>query len=662
MLTHRYGHMVQEYCVERLREVMARRRRRIAALRTRADARAYVRRVRAAARKAFAPFPKRTPLNPTVTGRDACAQYDLEKVVFESRPGFLVTGNLYLPKQDNVSGKHPAVLGLCGHSVAGKAEGAYQSFCQGLAAKGFVVFIIDPISQGERRQFYPGDGGPRPDLCHAHNLMGNQMALVGDFFGTWRVWDAIRALDYLLSRREVDRSRVGVTGNSGGGTLSTYLTALDRRLTMAAPGCYVCSYLSNMETELPSDSEQNPPGILRAGLDQADMLLCYAPRPTLILSQYDDYFSERYARASAEDVQRVHTLLGSCDSADCHVGGQGHGFSRENREAMCAFFLKQAGVGGTSQEKGVRPVEPTRLRAMPRGTGFRSASRRVYEFTAERARELAARRGKPSAEQVKAAARRLLGIPALQGEPHHRPLHGYWDLCEGLNMRRQFAVETDPGIQAIVTTYGPPHGLMHPPKGKVTLYVGHVSGEDDVRQVSEVRRLTRGARPLVVVDPRGIGQSMAKTCGSTDFFEPYGSDFLYASTGEMLGESYLGRRVFDVLRAIDFLLGEGATEVSLMGRGLGSVTAAFAGMLHPSEPRVRLMHYLPSYELIANSPQFSWPLSAILRGCLLHFDLPDVYRALGRRLVKTDPWDEKMRPIKKKAQAEVKRRDREENA
>jgi len=651
MQTFRYAHMVHEYYVRRLREIMARRRERIAALRSRADAEAYVRGVRRAVRRAFGPLPKRTPLNPSVTGRDSYGRYELEKVVFESRPGFLVTGNLYLPAGAGEGEKRPAVLGLCGHFEGGKAAPLYQSFAQGLALKGFVVLVIDPIAQGERRQFYPEDGGRRPGLCHAHNLMGNQMALVGDFFGTWRVWDAMRGLDYLLSRPEVDRSRVGATGNSGGGTLSAYLTALDPRLTMAAPSCFICSYLANMENELPADSEQNPPGVLAAGLDEADLLLCYAPRPTLILSQRDDYFDERYARAAYEDVRRVHALLGSPDSAEYFVGPRSHGFFQENREAMYGFFMKHAGVKGTAAERGVKPVAEDGLRALPRGMSFRRASRRVFEFTADRARELAGRRGKPSPAQVKEAAARLLAIPEVTGPPPYRVLCWAAANAERPKLRSQFAVETEPGIWAIVSVLGGDGGAMHPPRARTTLYVGHVSGLDDVWRVKEVRALARRGT-FAVVDPRGIGESMAMTCGSAEFFAPYGSDFLYASTGEMLGESYLGRRVFDVLRAIDLLLAGGASEVRLVGRGMGAVTAAFAALLHPSEPRVKLLHYLPSYELIATSPRFSWPLSSLVRGCLEHFDLPDVYRALGRRLVKTQPWDERMRPARKRRRSD----------
>ena len=130
-LSNRYPHMVHEYCVRRLRRIAADRRERIASLKTRRDAASYVKRVRSAARKCFAPFPARTPLNARVTGRDDYPRYALEKVVFESRPGFLVTGNLYLPKGD--AGKRPSVLGLCGHSPEGKACDLYQCFSQGLA-------------------------------------------------------------------------------------------------------------------------------------------------------------------------------------------------------------------------------------------------------------------------------------------------------------------------------------------------------------------------------------------------------------------------------------------------------------------------------------------------------------------------------------------------
>ncbi len=183
--------MLHEHYVRRRREVFGRRREKLDSLRTRDDAAAYVRGVRRAARRAFGRMPHRSPLRARITGRDDCGRYVLEKVVFESRPGLLVTGNVLLP-QGSPAGKRPCVLGLCGHSSNGKAYEFYQSFAQGLAVKGFVVLIIDPIAQGERQQFYEADGGPALEGVFAHNMMGNQMSLVGDFFGAWRVWDATR--------------------------------------------------------------------------------------------------------------------------------------------------------------------------------------------------------------------------------------------------------------------------------------------------------------------------------------------------------------------------------------------------------------------------------------------------------------------------------------
>jgi dienelactone hydrolase len=454
-------------------------------------------------------------------------------------------------------------------------------------------------------------------------------------------------LDYLLSRPEVDRTRVGATGNSGGGTLSAYLTALDPRLSMAAPSCFITSYLANVENELPSDSEQNAPRILAAGLDQADLLLCHAPRPTMILTQHDDFFDERFTREAFKDLKKVHALLGSRNSAACFVGRAGHGYHQPAREAMYGFFMKHAGVSGSAKERGVAPVEEKRLYAAPRGQTRAAGSRRVFEFTADTAKALAEKRGKPGAARLIARARKLLALPAVKGPPRYRALrHAGGPGPRGLRFT-QFAVESESGIQAIVTCYDP-DTLVHPPAGEVLLYVGHISSQDDVSRLPELRTLAR-RQPLVAVDPRGMGQSAARACGSPDFFAPYGSDFLYASTGEMLVESYLGRRVHDVMRTVDFLLACGAAKVDLLGRGLGSVLVTFAALLHPSRPRARIWDYLPDFRLLTQSPHYKWPLSSMLRGVLKEFDLPDVYRVLGKRLSRSKPWGPMMTPAKTRA-------------
>jgi len=205
-------------------------------------------------------------------------------------------------------------------------------------------------------------------------------------------------------------------------------------------------------------------------------------------------------------------------------------------------------------------------------------------------------------------------------------------------------VESEPGIQVIVSTFGPEQELMHPPRGDVRVYVGHASGERDLRTEPPVRVLARDRIPLVVVEPRGFGPTRALACGSRRFLEPYGADFLLASIGEMLGESYLGKRVHDLMRALDFLAAGGAQRVELVGRGLGSVIAAFAGLLHPCRPRVLLLDYLPSFDALCRDTLANWPLSSLPRGVLRFFDLPDVYRALGRRLTLRRPAPSRLDP------------------
>lgn len=643
--------MVHEQATSRVREILREREARLASLTTRRQAERYVQDVRDAVARSFGPLPSRTPLRAQLGNVVELPLYGLQTLAFESRPGLTVTGNLYLPRVGMPP--YPAVVGLCGHSESGKAHDLYQSFCQGLASKGFLVLIIDPISQGERTQFRPGDlraargartagPGTLPGLCEGHNLMGNQLVLLGGFFGTWRVWDAMRAVDYLVSRPDVDTARIGATGNSGGGTLSAYLTALEPRLAMAAPSCFICSHGANLENEIPSDAEQNPPGMLSSGLDEADLLICYAPRPTLVLAQRDDFFDARAARRAYDEMRRVHELLGSRGTAAWFCGPRGHGYAQENREAMYRFFMKTAGLRGDHREPEVAVAPAKRLWA----AGGLAPGKRVFDFVQDEADRHASSRRRPRSPDLERRVCRALGLsPRGSGRPpHYRCLVGLRRRNPTLRHQSVFAVESDPGIQVIVSSYGPEQDLMHPPRGEIVVYVGHGDGERDLENVPASRALTRARLPLVVVDPRGFGPTRVLSCGTRRFLEPYGADYLMACTGEMLEESYLGRRVHDLLRALDFLAAEGAVPICIVGRGLGSLLAAFAGLLHPCRPRVRLIDYLPSFDLLCRDPLANWPLSSLPRGVLRSFDLPDVYRALGKRLELKKPAGSRLDP------------------
>ena len=638
MHRNRYGHMVHEYTVGRVREILRERADRLAAVGTRADAEAYVDDVREKAARCFPALPARTELKARITGTANLGDIQLEKVVYESRPGFLVSANLYLPTQFDA--ELPCVLGLCGHSDTGKAYGPYQFFARGLASKGFAVLIVDPVSQGERRQFYSeegvpeGEAGPRSTV--AHNMIGNRMLLTGDFVGSWFAWDAIRGLDYLLDRPETEASRVGVTGCSGGGTQTTQVTALDPRVTMAAPDCYITSWLCNLENELPADAEQNPPRALEFGLDEADLLLAYAPRPTMILAEENCYFDLRGARQAHADMKKIHTLLGSPDSTELSVGHMDHGFHKHAREAMYGFFVKHAGLDVECQEPAMEEIPEAQLHAAE-GEVVPFGSKKTFGFTQARARELCAKRTTLDRAALQETVRSLLNIAMPDTPPHYRYLRrsGGQDAATGKGY--QFSVESEPGIQVILTMFGDLEDQCRRPQGPVSLFVGHLFSEEDCASLPWLQRRLNEGRRILAADLRGTGQSFPTSCGSSDLLEPYGADYLYASFGSMMGESYLGRRVHDLLRTIDFLE-DGGADVHLIGRGVGSVPVALAALLHDSELTCELVHYLPSYQLLIDNPLHNWPFSCFIENCLGTFDLPDIYAALGDRLKKCDPW------------------------
>lgn len=168
--------------------------------------------------------------------------YRVEKIVFESRPAFFVTANLYLPKSGRPP--YPAILFPLGHERGAKAHQAWQRCLAGLARRGFAALAWDPLGQGERIQMYDEDlhDSKLRGSTVEHTVIGMQCLLTGTHLAQYTIWDGIRALDYLLSRPEVDARRVGCTGNSGGGTHTAYLAGLDNRIQVAAPSCYITSW------------------------------------------------------------------------------------------------------------------------------------------------------------------------------------------------------------------------------------------------------------------------------------------------------------------------------------------------------------------------------------------------------------------------------------
>ncbi len=613
------------------------------ALDSKKSAEDYVTQVQGKIMRSFGPLPEKTPLKPRITAKVDRGAYRIENLIFESRPGFLVTANLYVPQ--NRKYPLPGVVGTCGHSVNGKAAESYQAFAQGLARQGYVVLLYDPIGQGERLQ-YPDE--------HLHSTVGasvrehihggNQQYLVGEFFGTWRAWDGIRALDYLLTREEVDPKHLGVTGNSGGGTMTTWLCGVERRWTMAAPSCFVTSFQNNLENELPADTEQCPPNCLALGLDHEDFIAAMAPKPVILLAKELDYFDVRGTLEAYERLKRLYGLLGAEENISMFVGQSYHGYSQENREAMYRWFNQATGVSDALAEPELTIEKDETLWATPRGQVAPEGSRPIYEFTQEKSQQMARQRKAATGDRLIEEVRRAMRLPPRLPEVSYRILRFRAGRQYPTDHAVTYAVASEPGIEVPVVMLSK-EKLMSRPHGDETdciLYVSHHSADQELRDEPLVQELLKAQpdRHFLACDVRGIGDSQPNTCGGSEtFLTPYGNDYFYSAYGIMLGRPYLAQRTLDVLQVLAWLKEVGYCQVHLVGKGWGTLPATFASLLSENVTQVTLKHPLTSYEAVAEAADYHWPLATLLPGVLARFDLPQCYAALKpKKLRQIEPW------------------------
>ncbi len=640
-MLQRFPRTVQEYYIRRVREVERTAAVRRAALRTKADAEAYCRDVREKLQRCFGPLPEKTPLNARVTrvlDRDG---YRIENVIFDSRPGFPVTANLYVPT--GRGGRLPGVIGTCGHSSNGKAADAYQSFAQGLARQGYVVLIFDPMGQGERMQHVDAALKPRFGIGTAEHLhVGARLTLTGEFIGTWFAWDGIRALDYLLTRPEVDPRQVGLTGNSGGGTQAAWLLALEPRFTMAAPSCFITTWRRNFENEEAADTEQCPPQVLALGLDHSDFLAAFAPKPLMVLGQEKDFFDARGLEEAYERARTLYRMLGAEDKVALFVGPDYHGYSQANREAMYGWFNRQTGVTTGQKEPALKLEKEADLLATAKGQVAEAAPATAFTLTRERSRQLARERGAPGGARLRELLTAALRLPARpDAPPDYRILRPLPGRAYPKRNAVTYVLETEPEIHTVVYRLSDTPLTSRPPRAgrRALVYVSHRSADEEIRTESLIREAI-SAEPEAAVfacDLRGVGESQP-VVGARDAFTPYGGNYFHAANGIMFDYPTLGQRTHDLLRLVDWLGAVGHDDVHVIARGWGAFPAVFAAVLHRGITQVTLKHALTTYAEVAETEAYAWPLPVLLPGVLRHFDLPDCYRELAaKKLRQVDP-------------------------
>ncbi|MCX6637095.1 MAG: acetylxylan esterase, partial [Acidobacteria bacterium] len=289
-------------------KMLEERARTVASIRTPAEVTRRQEHIRERMLAALGGFPERTPLNARTSGVLERDGYRVEKLIFESLPNFPVTANVFVPKAGTPP--YPAVLGVAGHSNNGKASELYQRVWISLARRGILVIAWDPPGQGERSEYLdPATGKSHVAVGTPQHIMaGIQCLLTGTNFARYEIWDGIRAFDYLLTRPDVDPARIGVAGNSGGGTQSAYLAVFEPRLAAAAPSCYITSWAKLWTEPGPQDAEQVFAGFLKDGLDFGDFLIAFAPKPLQMATAIHDFFPIDGARATFAEARRIYEL------------------------------------------------------------------------------------------------------------------------------------------------------------------------------------------------------------------------------------------------------------------------------------------------------------------------------------------------------------------
>ncbi len=299
---------------------------------------------------------QRTPLHPRVTGTIQMEGFRIEKLIFESLPGVYVSALVYVP--EGASERHPAILVPAGHAANGKVH--YQALCQRLVRRGYVVICWDPVGQGERSQFWDAKNSKsRYNLiCAEHAVMGNLAYLAGTNLARWEIWDGIRAVDYLLTRPDVDGERINITGTSGGGFQAAHIAALDQRIKVAAPSCYITALPMRMFNRIfkdpDSDPEQDLYGLISNHVDHAGLLLMMYPRPVFVAAAVLDFFPIEGTHKTVREVTSLYSQFHHEDRIALAEGYHDHQFSAENQLAAINFLDR---FNGLPLQQGLSPVK-----------------------------------------------------------------------------------------------------------------------------------------------------------------------------------------------------------------------------------------------------------------------------------------------------------------
>ncbi len=619
MLIHSINHQAFQMLDKRESE--------IAALKTKEDWMARQKKVKETLLKIVGPFPEKTPLNAKITGTIQRDGYRIEKILYESIPDYYVTGCMFIP--DGIKEKRPAILYVLGHWEQGFRAKEVQQFIYNFVKKGFIVFAIDPVGQGERKQYY-NPVTKKIDIMGAtnqHSYMAHQCFLIGSSTARYFTWDGIRAVDYLLTRSEVDPSRIGLTGISGGGTQTAYIGAMDDRIKAYAPTCYITGFRRLMESIGPQDGEQNMYHAVVEGITHADYLEVSAPKPILMATCTRDFFSIQGARETYREVMRAYKAFGKEENFSMVESDSVHGYTIKNEEAIYAFFQKVFNLPGSPKFEHLSYLPEDELNVTQTGLVLSSVNGAKMLFDINRdeaekkitALENARKNVTAHLANVRQKAKELSGYiaPQPEKEPVFRgafPRDGYRLEMYGLKGENQ----------CIVPLY-----LFVPDKpGKypAIVYIHPQGKSAEAGPGQQIEELVK--KGFIVAAPDVINTGETKFKFRNDNPINFGT--------VLIGRSIVGIQAGDIVRVVNYLKTRSDVDKNKIGgMAIAEMTPPLihAAAFDPSISSVALISPLISYKSIVMNKYYKFPFTCCVAGALTAYDLPDLTGCISPRKV-----------------------------
>ncbi len=572
-------------------------------------------------------LPQRAPLNARITGVVARSGYRVEKVLLESQPGFHIAAALFLPDQPSFNAPYPAVVIPCGHHAASKAHDEYQSMAALCALNGMAALIYDPVDQGERLQFRSDRDGEPTWGTRAHNLSGIRSILLGENIARYEIWDGMTVIDYLQSRPDIDPRRIGATGNSGGGTQTSQLMALDHRIRVAAPSCYL-HHLASQTRHAMGDAEQNIFGQLRFGMDHPDYVLMNAPRPVIILAATYDFFRIDAVWESYRYLKRFYTDIGFAENIDLLENDAGHNYDRTQRQAAARWLARHL----RSEEKLISEpdlhlLSAAEIQAAPAGGVLAlPGEKSVHDLQKESLSALDRDRHQflkncPT-DSLRDKVRNLIGCSRYQEtEAATATLQSRVRIREG--EIEKLILTTGSGIDLPAL-----HFLPHPANEETVLLISEAGKTWNVNRIAAW--MEKGTSVLAV-DLSGLGELREFTDAKPMLAKNIGWDLCYSAY--LLGESIVGLRAAEILSLIKYLESQTRKQIRLAADGEPGVAALHAVFLAPKAvAAVEISGALASWHDVVASERSLNQLPNAVHGALAWYDLPDLVQRLGRRV------------------------------